>query len=400
MYSKKANPGGTVSGEAIIGRKSEIDELWGKLDKQSVVLTAERRVGKTCVLRKMTENPRNEWVPLFCLVESCHHPIEFVESIYEEAKRMEAQSGKGVWLKRIRDAYKTISEGEIAGWHLPRVKADWKRLLRNLIEDVAENTGKRILVMLDEFPMMISNIIDSPEAGPTVAMELLNELRVTRQKFESSNRIRFVLSGSIGLHLVLQDLKSNHAYKGNPTNDMAIKVLSGMCKGDVELMCKKYLDEEGIERQATSEFDERMFSSTDGLPLYVQYICEGFQNAKRTSVEPNDVDVSIREMMDRPEVEWFANSAERIDNYYVRLGVNDVATTILKMLSHEEDYVGEGAIIDYVRTQVLVEDDEIVRSTLLLLRDDNYLIRDTSAGGRRYRFRYSIMRKWWEINKG
>ena len=61
----KANPGGTITGEAILGREREIADLWGKLEKRSVVFAAERRVGKTCVLRKMSENPRNGWMPLF-----------------------------------------------------------------------------------------------------------------------------------------------------------------------------------------------------------------------------------------------------------------------------------------------------------------------------------------------
>ena len=38
--------------------------------------------------------------------------------------------------------------------------------------------------------------------------------------------------------------------------------------------------------------------------------------------------------------------------------------------------------------------------SLELLQHDNYLVRDTSTGERRYRFRYGIMRRWWQINKG
>ena len=49
----KANPGGTITGEAILGREEEIASIWDTLEKRSVILTAERRVEKTCVLRKM-----------------------------------------------------------------------------------------------------------------------------------------------------------------------------------------------------------------------------------------------------------------------------------------------------------------------------------------------------------
>jgi len=71
----KANPGGTVTGDAIIGREKEIADIWMKLEKRSVIFTAERRVGKTCVLRKMSEHPRDGWLCLFCWVESTVIPL-------------------------------------------------------------------------------------------------------------------------------------------------------------------------------------------------------------------------------------------------------------------------------------------------------------------------------------
>ena len=396
----KANPGGTITGEAILGREVEIAEIWEKLEKRSVILTAERRVGKTCVMRKMAEYPRNGWMPLLCWVEHAIHPIDCVEQIYSEASQMEAQSGKSKWLTRIRAAYQTITGVEFKGWKLPPLRDDWKRLLSSLVEDVAENTDNRLLIMLDEFPMMVSNILDISETGASLAMEFLDTLRALRQKFEPSNQIRFLLSGSIGLHLIVQDLKANHSYRGNPTNDMDLKVLSGLRREDVQLMCRKYLEEEGIRRNNTDEFDQRLFLSTDGLPLYVQYVCERFQAEKKTEVSPDDIDRELRAMMDRPEVKWFDNAAERIENYYANLGTDRQAGLILKMLSHQKHFVREKDIIDYVRSQMVVEYDDVVRSTLELLCDDNYLVRDTSTGERRYRFRYGIMRWWWEINRG
>jgi len=394
----KANPGGSVTGEAIIGREKEIADIWTKLEKRSVILTAERRVGKTCVLRKMSEHPVGSWLPLFCWVESDRHPIDCVEKIFSEANRLDAQSDKGLWLGRIRSAYKAISGTEISGWKLPPIQSDWKNLLGALFADISENTGNRILIMIDEFPMMISNIIK--DHGGAMAMEFLDALREFRQKYEPSNQIRFLLSGSIGLHLILQGLKSNHEYKGNPTNDMSLKVLSGMTREDVQLMCVKYLDEEGIRRNEPAEFDQRMYAATDGLPLYIQYVCERFQSSKRQEVSPDDIDEEIRTMMDDRGIPWFNNAAERIETYYANLGADRRSSIILKMLSHEEDFVSEEKVIDYVCSQMSMEYDEEVLSTLELLLDDNYIVRETSTGKRHYRFRYNIMRRWWEINKG
>jgi len=394
----KANPAGALSGQAILGRQREIAHLRRELEKKSVLLTAERRVGKTCVLRKMAENPSIGWTPILCWVESVRHPIECVERIYAEANALHVRSPKGVWLGRVKSAYQAIAGTQVAGWKLPPIRSEWKRLLHDLISDIAENTGNRVVVMIDEFPQMVSNIVD--DHGGAAGREFLDTLREIRQEFEPSGRIRFLLSGSIGLHLIVQHLKAEHGYKGNPTNDMAIERLSGMTIEDVQLMCRKYLDEEGIRRDCPGEFDERMLQLTDGLPIYIQYVCERFQESKRQQVSPDDVDVELRAMMDNREIEWFRNAAERIETYYKRLGANRRASAILKMLSGEEDFVPEEAVLDYVRSQMIVEDDDQVRSTLEILLDDNYLLCDTSTGRRRYRFRYGIMRWWWKINRG
>ena len=398
----KANPGGTITGDAIIGREAELAEIWRKIEKRSVILNAERRVGKTCILRKMQENPQHDWIPLLCWVEDARHPIDFVEKIYAEAEQMEAQSKKGCWLRRVRKAYKKIAETEVQGWKLPSIQSNWKQLLNDLMQDIATNTGNRILVMLDEFPMMVANIIDTPKhgEGANVAMEFLDALRAIRQKYEPSNQIRFLFSGSIGLHLILEDLKTNHGYKGNPTNNMALKVLSGMCREDVQRMCQKYLDEEAIQRREPSEFEEQMFELTDGLPLYVQYVCERFQDDKRSEVSPDDIHRTLRQMMDSHEVEWFSDAAKRIDSYYPRLGQNRIASHVLNMLSREQNLISERKITDYVRSQMTMEDDNLILGSLELLLKDNYIVRDTSTGARRYCFRYGLMRWWWEINRG
>ena len=105
-------------------------------------------------------------------------------------------------------------------------------------------------------------------------------------------------------------------------------------------------------------------------------------------------------MMDNREIPWFKNAADRVENYYSKLGADRLATLILKYLSHVETYVREKEIVEFVCGQTVVDRDDTVLATLELLLDDNYLVRDTSSGERRYRFRYDIMRRWWRINKG
>ncbi len=55
-----------------------------------------------------------------------------------------------------------------------------------LIEDFAENTNARLLIMLDDYPHMIDNIITSGENGLALAAEFLDAWREIRPIFYSA----------------------------------------------------------------------------------------------------------------------------------------------------------------------------------------------------------------------
>jgi AAA+ ATPase superfamily predicted ATPase len=393
----KANPGGTVTGDGIIGRSSELAELWNKLQKRSVLLSAERRVGKTSLLRKMTEEPPSGWTPLLIFVESARHPIDCVEAMYDVVSEAKMCSTKGVWMHEIGKAFEKLGSAQVGGWKLPQVQSDWRQLMRTLVQDIVEHSDTGAILMIDEFPLMIWNIAD--DHGAPLAMQFLDALREVRQEFESTNRIRFVLSGSIGFHLVLQHLKLDHGYKGAPTNDMYLFVLTGMDTEDTELMCRQYLDHEGIRRQTPETVAARMYYRTDGLPLYIQYVCEALQDSKASQVVPEDIDRILDGMLADRQVTWFRDAAQRIEGYYAKFGFDRTASVILNRLSREENYFAETAIVDTVQAGDSQATPSGVQRVVELLTDDNYLLRDTSSGERKYRFRYRLMRQWWKINR-
>jgi len=388
----KSNPGGTVTGSAIVGRHKELREIWNKLQKRSIVLSAERRVGTTSILRKMKEIPKDNWTPLLVLVESARHPIDCVEAIYNEADAAHLRSSKSQWAKSLRDAYRALAATEISGWRLPAIQNDWRRMLKLLVQDIAENSPAGAVIMIDEFPLMVWNISD--DHGASLAMQFLDGLREVRQQFEPTGKIRFVFSGSIGFHLVLQHLKLDHGYKGAPTNDTHPILLTGMEPGDVETMCKLYLDEERIERRTPAEVADRLHFRTDGLPLYIQYVCEALQDERAAFATAQDVDRILDQMLNERRVGWFKDAAQRIEGYYAKLHCDRPAAIILNHLSRHEDLRDEAEILSAVQTRDATIDESLLRNVLELLLDDNYLVRDTSTGTRRYRFRYRLMRQW------
>ena len=50
----RVNPGGHIPPSEVIGRDRLIANLWRHLERQGVVLTAERRMGKTSIIKYLT----------------------------------------------------------------------------------------------------------------------------------------------------------------------------------------------------------------------------------------------------------------------------------------------------------------------------------------------------------
>ncbi len=119
----KPNPGGILTGDAIVDREQEIHFIWEALRGQSVVLSSERRVGKTSILRKMTENPRDGWTPVLYWVEGKRHPIEFVEGLYDLVIEKGVLKDKFHKLKKF---YRKFGGGDqIGNWKLPQIRENW-----------------------------------------------------------------------------------------------------------------------------------------------------------------------------------------------------------------------------------------------------------------------------------
>ena len=80
------NPGGQLALDEIVGREREIKRYWRVLDRQSLVLSAERRIGKTQLVKKMHGIPREGFVTVYQDLERVHTRMELVDSIYEAAR--------------------------------------------------------------------------------------------------------------------------------------------------------------------------------------------------------------------------------------------------------------------------------------------------------------------------
>lgn len=55
----KANPGGQIGLKEVVGRDEVIEQIWDTLEQQSIIMNAERLIGKTTIIKKLNQEPRS-----------------------------------------------------------------------------------------------------------------------------------------------------------------------------------------------------------------------------------------------------------------------------------------------------------------------------------------------------
>ena len=208
------NPGGRLDTKDIIGRDNEIDRYWRVLQRQGLVLSAERRIGKTHILFKTREECQGGYVPFYQDLEAVHSIGDLIRSIYATVQQ---SLGAMPNVKAYIVKWSTLLPKKIGGIDLPTAGGSWQALFAEVFDDLinAADDNTRILMLWDEFPLMLHNL--QRRAGNETPIQLLDHLRALR--LARADRLRFLFTGSIGLHLVLRSLREAGS-ANDPVNDM------------------------------------------------------------------------------------------------------------------------------------------------------------------------------------
>ena len=109
----KANPGGEIAPAEVMGRDKLIADLWGILEQQSVILSAERRMGKTSVIKKMKAEATADKLPIYRDLEDVKSPLEFVEKLFKDVE--DYLTGFNRTAKKTRGLLKHLGGAESSG---------------------------------------------------------------------------------------------------------------------------------------------------------------------------------------------------------------------------------------------------------------------------------------------
>jgi hypothetical protein len=387
----KANPGGHIDTNFVIGRDALIRLLWETLESQSVVITAERRIGKTTIMKKMVSEPDKGWLPVYQDLESCHSAMEFAMAVYREIHKF--LSTKGKVTRRSKEAFQALGGTEVAGvFRLPdKAAASWKEVLTKAIEDlIHENDETTTLLFLwDEIPFMLGNIRDGE--GEQTAMQVLDHLRWLRQ---THSGLRMVITGSIGLHHVIASLKEK-SYANSPVNDMAAIDVQPLSEADAVHLAGLLIVGEGLQSLDQAAAAIAIAHEADGFAFYVQHIARGLR-VQGLDATPTNVTKIVAAYLVDPNDPWqLLHYRERISTYYPE--DQKTVLLILDQLAVQESVAAVNELLTMLKGTSQFDDREHLLRLLSLLERDHYLKR---AEDGRYQFRFPLIRRWWKLNRG
>ena len=378
----------------VIGRDLVIVAALGFLgDGMDLVCHDPRRMGKTCVLDRLVNEPGDSVTAIKIDYEGVESASEF---LLRTARAIASHATIWAKVQKFVGSFLDITKvkGGVHGINVEIAKSQTHRTPQEVLErlilaiDGALDANDGLLVLgLDEVPLAIQNIVHGSDRGPTEATLLLQQLRRIRK---ATKNIRWIVTGSVGFHHVLK--KCEGATEG------VIGDLRNLPLGPLELDWATHLVDcltLGIEREVDSTASRHIVAMTDGIPFLIQSVLHTIRTkggSGRVTVDEAD-EAYAAFIDDRDESRAVDHFLNRIDVYFDP-SFQRPARTILDVCAIEgHQTLGE---FDATLVDIGLDNRDDRQELLNLLVDDHYL----KQAGALIGWRYNALKKIWIQRRG
>lgn len=395
-----------IAPQFVVGRDRLIARMWKTLAKESVVFTAERRIGKTTVMKKMEAEPAEGTLVLYSDLEKVDTAVRFVETLLTDLKKHLTKGAKiARWLGNFVESIGGMEVGGII--KIPqREKKDWQSVLEKTLSNACKNQANIQLVFLwDEIPYMLQKINALEAATGSNDYSALAILDCLRAMRSDNPNLRMLFTGSVGLHHVLSDLRADQ-FASQPVNEMA-KINIGPLGPDHAMeLARDLIAREEIECNSQDAVGEQLILLTDRVPFYIHRVVSKLA-LREEAITPAVVQSEIRKCLTDPSDPWEMDHFRQRLKIYYRGSIQDAnradidTAEVAKHLLNNIAAAGKPQSIDQchadLKSKRPIEDRDAVIELLNSLAKDHYLERNEEG---RYAFRFPLVRRWWVMAEG
>ena len=377
--------GQAVRGKDFWDRKSELAKIWQAIENGThPLLVAPRRVGKTSIMYKILDEPKENYAVVYVNTESAQSANEFWYKLFNALMDEEFNNKNSAKFKNFCAKLKTLNIESISisgSIKLGDAKElNYAEAFETLIKDI--ESDKKLIIMMDEFAQTIENIVKN--ATTKEAESLLSTHRTLRQNPKIASKISFIYAGSIGLESVVERFKAMKFI--NDLNSIKITPLPyGEAKAFVRELFSHIEDKEIVYLLERIEWL---------IPFYIQLIIQELNTLYMEKVldviGKADIDEAILRAIGSKN--YFDHWRERIQAAFEPSEFK-FAKEILNQLS-EHGTLESKEISNFADKYALLHDQakEIIHALVY----DGYINNDENP--KIYRFNSPILKLWWYKN--
>jgi len=374
--------GQTPRGEDFFPRDNIIRRIYRRLDSgANVYLAAPRRVGKTAIMGYLEDHPRKGYEFKYITTESVDDAAIYFKRLLDALHTLKTLSARSrEFISSLFGRIKEINVGlEGVGISLGKNEnSEDVEDLKELIEGL-DTDDTRIIIMVDEFPQTVKNILD--KSGEGVAKQFLQLNREIRHT--QNENIRFILTGSIGLPTMVEKLNATEHI--NDLNTIEIPPLN---RDEAKAFTVKLLDHEKVphnEEAIEYLLDKLEWFIPFHIQLAVQELIDGYFDTDKP-VDEATVDSAFSKIADMRNDIYFAHYYSRLKKTFDDSEYPFVLTLLDELTRSDE--------LSRQQVKEFAERHEIENYGIVLrtLEFDGYIFESEAF----YRFTSPVLRLWWK----
>lgn len=363
-------------------RKTELEDIWYKIESGNhLLLVAPRRVGKTSIMYKIFDNPKDDYIILYVITESADRENEFWKKLFSKLMQEDFVNTLNNKAKNFYAYLKTMNISELSTKGIKfgnGSEMDYASAFKEVIKRL--DTDKKLVIMIDEFAQAIENIIKFE--GVENAQSLLKTHRELRQDSDITDKVTFIYAGSIGLESVASKIDSS-----KHINDLSsVKVLP-LQFDDAKEFTKTLASSNSITIQE-NEIEYFLQKLEWLIPFYIQLIMDEFRKTK-VLISTETIDEAFDVILD---------NRNHFDHWHVRL--KSLADDEYKFSKELLNIISEKMIIQSTEAINIASKyslkEDVAKEIIHTLVYDGYI--NNNDNFKEYRFNSPILRMWWYKN--
>ena len=380
------NTGVPARGPNFYYRKNIIQKAWDLIESGNhILIAAPRRVGKTSVMYYLKDNPKDGYDFLFLDTESVNNENEFFRRVVNKVLKLNTVKSSQKILTFIKEHTPSVSKIGKDGVEFG-VKDDlnYFEVLLNILSSFGSDQNK-LIIMLDEFPQTLENIIadESKAAG----IRFLHSNRELRQDEHINQHVQFIYTGSIGLENIVETLDASKSI--NDLSRLSILPLRPNEAKDLIDALLKNLQFDLPDDLVTYILEKIKWL----IPFYIQLVIEGVRDLYRdenlTGITTSVIDKVFENMLEH---------RNHFEHWHSRLRTTckgnayNFSKEVLNIIS-ENEIIQHPEVYD-IAVKYNVQDT--CKGLIGALIYDGYINNDEDP--KIYQFNSPILKMWWRQN--